>query len=89
VAPIDEVSQPTSTNCVSLRDSAYNFALGKPDPSTLRLGSTGWSHEYRVKPSVLMSVGVSAIEPTGQIANPFFRQSPHQVATIRPRPRIR
>ena len=69
MAPIDEVSQPKLTHCVSLHDSAYDFAPGKPDPSALPLGSAGWSHEYRVKPSVLMSVGVSAIEPTEQITN--------------------
>ena len=55
------------TECASLHDSAYNFALDKPDPSTLRLGSPGWTHEYRVKSSVLISVGVLGIEPTEQI----------------------
>jgi hypothetical protein len=55
--------------CASLHDSAYNFTLEKPDSSTLRLSSAGWSHPDRVKSSVLVSVGVLGIEPTGQIAN--------------------
>jgi len=40
------------TACASLHDSAYDFASDTPDPSTLRLNSPGWSHQYRVKSSV-------------------------------------
>jgi hypothetical protein len=47
----------------------YDFALNKPDTSTLKLSSAGWSHVYRVKSSVLVSVGVLGIEPTEQVAN--------------------
>jgi PknH-like extracellular domain len=54
--------------CASLHDNAYDFALSKPDPMTLRLRSAGWSHLYRAKSSVLMSVGVLGIEPTEQVA---------------------
>ncbi len=61
--------ESTLTQCASLHDSAYDFALGKPDPTTLKLGSAGWSHQYRVKSAALLSVGVSGIEPTEQIAN--------------------
>ena len=61
------------TQCASLHDSAYDFALTKPDSSTLRLGSAGWSHLYRVKSAVLVSVGVLGIEPTEQIANAVLR----------------
>jgi hypothetical protein len=55
--------------CASLHDTDYDFSLSKPDSSTLKLTSAGWSHVYRVKSSVLMSVGVVGIEPTEQIAN--------------------
>jgi hypothetical protein len=55
--------------CASLHDRAYDFIMEKPNSSTLRLSSAGWSHLYRVKSSVLVSVGVLGIEPTEQIAN--------------------
>jgi hypothetical protein len=45
------------------------FFLNKPDITTLKLSSAGWSHVYRVKASVLVSVGVLGIEPTEQVAN--------------------
>lgn len=54
--------------CASLHDNAYDFALSKPDPMTLGLHSAGWTHFYRTKSSVLMSVGVVGIEPTEQVA---------------------
>ncbi len=34
------------TACTSLHDGAYDFALDTPDPSTLRLNSPGWSHQF-------------------------------------------
>jgi hypothetical protein len=40
--------------CVALHDPNYDFKLDKPDPSTLRITDTGWSHQYRAKGSVLM-----------------------------------
>lgn len=55
--------------CASLHNADYDFSLSKPDSSTLKLTSAGWSHVYRVKASVLVSVGVLGIEPTEQIAN--------------------
>jgi hypothetical protein len=61
--------ESTLNDCASLHDSAYDFALDKPDASTLRLRSAGWSHVYQVKSAVLVSVGVLGIEPTDQIAN--------------------
>jgi len=61
--------ESTLHDCASLHDNAFDFALNKPDPSTVKLGSTGWSHLYRVKSSVLVSVGVLGIEPTEQVAN--------------------
>lgn len=53
--------------CASLHDNAYDFALSKPDPMTLRLRSAGWSHLYRTKSSA-QTVGVLGIEPTEQVA---------------------
>lgn len=61
--------ETTLRECASLRDSAYSFALDKPDTSTLKLGSAGWSHLYRAKSSVLISVGVLGIEPAERVAN--------------------
>jgi hypothetical protein len=54
--------------CVALHDPNYDFKLDKPDPSTLRITDAGWSHQYRAKNSVLMSVGVLGIEPAERIA---------------------
>ena len=54
--------------CVALHDPKYDFKLDKPDPSSLRITDNGWSHQYRVKKSVLMSVGVLGIEPAERIA---------------------
>jgi hypothetical protein len=61
--------ESTLKDCTSLHDSAFDFSLGKPDASTLKLSSAGWSHVYRAKSSVLVSVGVLGIEPTEQVAN--------------------
>src|SRR5262249_24451839 len=36
--------ESTLNECASLHDSAFDFALDKPDPSTLRLTSAGGSH---------------------------------------------
>lgn len=54
--------------CIALRDPAYTFRLEKPDATTLRIVDNGWSHQYRVRKSVLMSVGVLGIEPAERIA---------------------
>lgn len=59
----------TSLNaCIALHDPKYDFKLDKPNPTTLRITDNGWSHQYRVKNSVLMSVGVLGIEPAERIA---------------------
>ncbi|OBK24746.1 hypothetical protein A5634_02490 [Mycobacterium asiaticum] len=55
--------------CVALHDPRYAFTLDKPDPNTLRITDNGWSHQYRAKQSVLMSVGVLGIEPAERIAS--------------------
>ncbi|OBK23014.1 sensor domain-containing protein [Mycobacterium asiaticum] len=55
--------------CVALHDPKYDFKLDKPSPGTLRITDNGWSHQYRVKNAVLMSVGVLGIEPAERIAS--------------------
>ncbi|WP_224770370.1 sensor domain-containing protein [Mycobacterium simulans] len=54
--------------CIALHDPNYDFTLDKPDSSTLRITDQGWSHLYRVKNAVLISVGVLGIEPAERIA---------------------
>jgi hypothetical protein len=56
------------TACVALHDANYGFRLDKPDSSTLRITDNGWSHLYRAKNTVLVSVGVLGIEPAERIA---------------------
>ncbi|MHA7649023.1 sensor domain-containing protein [Mycobacterium sp. ML4] len=55
--------------CLALHDPKYDFKLDKPDPLTLRITDNGWSHQYRARKSVLMSVGVLGIEPAERIAS--------------------
>ncbi len=55
--------------CVALHDASYDFALDKPDPSTLRISAEKWSHVYRSKSLVLVSVGVEGLESADQIAS--------------------
>ncbi|WP_246541016.1 sensor domain-containing protein [Mycobacterium spongiae] len=55
--------------CAALRDPDYDFTLERPDDSTLKLSAADWSHLYREKSSVLISVGVVGLERTDQIAN--------------------
>ncbi|BBX74518.1 sensor domain-containing protein [Mycobacterium shinjukuense] len=56
------------TACMALHDPNYDFTLDKTDAATLRITDQGWSHLYRVKNAVLMSVGVVGIEPAERIA---------------------
>jgi PknH-like extracellular domain len=55
--------------CVDLHDPNYTFTLDRPDPSTLRVSAHQWSHLYRAKSAVLVSVGVVGLESADQIAN--------------------
>jgi hypothetical protein len=50
--------ESTRNQSAWLHNSDYDFSLNKPDTSTLKLSSAGWSHVYCVKGSVLVSVGV-------------------------------
>jgi hypothetical protein len=63
-----EQLESSLTACVALHDPHYDFRLDKPDSSTLRITDNGWSHLYRAKNSVLISVGVLGIEPAERIA---------------------
>ncbi|QLL08627.1 sensor domain-containing protein [Mycobacterium vicinigordonae] len=54
--------------CVALHDPKYTFQVDRPDSTSLRITDSGWSHQYRVKNAVLMSVGVLGIEPADRIA---------------------
>lgn len=56
------------TGCAALHDPNYKFTVDRPDSSTLRITDRGWSHLYRVKSKVLMSVGVVGLEPAEPIA---------------------
>jgi hypothetical protein len=55
--------------CVGLHDANYDFALDNPDPSTLRISAQEWSHLYRAKSAVMVSVGVVGLQSAEQIAN--------------------
>jgi hypothetical protein len=55
--------------CNALHDPNYTFTLDKPDPSTLRISADEWSHLYRTKSAVLVSVGVLGLESADKIAN--------------------
>jgi PknH-like protein len=55
--------------CVALHDANYDFTLDKPDSSTLRISAQEWSHLYRAKSAVTVSVGVVGLQSAEQIAN--------------------
>jgi hypothetical protein len=55
--------------CMDLHDPNYTFNLDRPDPSTMRISAHQWSHLYRTKSAVLVSVGVVGLEASDQIAN--------------------
>ncbi|ORA24706.1 hypothetical protein BST12_04355 [Mycobacterium angelicum] len=66
-------------DCIALGDANYNFTLDKPDGSTLRITADAWSHVYREKSSVLMSVGVVGLEPAGRIATTILQTTTDRV----------
>ncbi|WP_460688034.1 sensor domain-containing protein [Mycobacterium bourgelatii] len=55
--------------CVALHDPNYDFTVDKSDATTVRITDQGWSHFYRAKNAVLISVGVVGIEPTERVAS--------------------
>ncbi|SOJ57297.1 hypothetical protein MSIMFB_04773 [Mycobacterium simulans] len=65
--------------CIDLHDADYDFTLDKPDPSTLRITAEAWSHVYREKSSVLMSVGVVGLEPAERIATAILQTTTDRI----------
>jgi hypothetical protein len=55
--------------CVALHDTNFDFNLDKPDPTTLRITAQEWSHLYRTKSGVMVSVGVVGLQSADQIAS--------------------
>lgn len=66
-------------DCIALGDANYDFALDKPDASTLRISADAWSHVYREKSAVLMSVGVVGLEPAERIATIILQTTTDRV----------
>jgi hypothetical protein len=62
--------------CNSLHDPNYVFTLDKPDPSTLRISADQWSHLYRTKSAVLVSVGVVGLNRRIRFRTRSCRSSP-------------
>jgi hypothetical protein len=59
--------------CNNLHDPNYQFALDKPDFSTLRITADQWSHLYRTKSAVMISVGVVGLRSADEIAGAVLR----------------
>ncbi len=59
--------------CNALHDPNYLFTLDKPDPSTLRISADEWSHLYRVKSAVMVSVGAVGLQAADQVAATVLR----------------
>ncbi len=59
--------------CAALGDPRYDFTLDRPDSSTLRINAHAWSHVYREKAGVLVSIGVLGLEPADQIAGAILQ----------------
>ena len=64
--------------CADLHDPRYQITLDRPDSATVRINANAWSHVYREKSAVLLSVGVVGLEPADQIARTVL-----QIATDR------
>ncbi len=59
--------------CIGLHDANYDFALDKPDPTTLRISAREWSHLYRAKSAVMVSVGVVGLQSANEIASTILQ----------------
>lgn len=66
--------------CSNLHDPNYQFNLDKPDPSTLRITADQWTHLYRTKSAVMVSVGVVGLQSADQIANTILRMVTDRVS---------
>ncbi|OBK46192.1 sensor domain-containing protein [Mycobacterium kubicae] len=65
--------------CTALHDSNYDFTIDRPDAGTVRITDEGWSHLYRAKSSVLISVGVLGVEPADRIAATIMQTATDRV----------
>ncbi len=72
--------ETTLQACADLHDANYDFALDRPDSSTLRISAPDWSHLYREKSGVLISVGVVGLVSAEQIANTIIQMIADRVA---------
>jgi PknH-like extracellular domain len=61
--------ETTLRACADLHDPNFEFTLEKTDPSTLRITGHEWSHLYREKGGVMVSVGVVGLEAAEQVAD--------------------
>jgi hypothetical protein len=59
--------------CAALHDPNYDFAMDKPDPSTIRLSAEEWCHVYRSKSAVMVSIGVEGLQSADLIANTLLK----------------
>lgn len=65
--------------CAALGDPRYDFTIDRPDSATVRINARAWSHIYREKSAVLMSVGVLGLEPADQIARTILQAATERV----------
>lgn len=65
--------------CVALGDPRYDFTIDRPDSATVRINARAWSHIYREKSAVLMSVGVLGLEPADHIARTILQAAAERV----------
>ncbi|QLL06858.1 sensor domain-containing protein [Mycobacterium vicinigordonae] len=65
--------------CADLHDPHYQFTLDRPDSATVRLNANAWSHVYREKDSVLLSIGVVGLEPADQIAGAILQTATDRI----------
>jgi hypothetical protein len=67
--------------CADLRHPSYDFTVDWPDSSTVRISADAWSHVYREKSAVLMSVGVLGLEPADQIAKTIMQRATDRIGS--------
>lgn len=65
--------------CAALGDPRYDFTLDRPDSATVRISARAWSHVYREKSAVLMSIGVLGLEPADQIARTILQTATERI----------
>lgn len=65
--------------CIDLHDPRYDFTIDRPDSATVRISARAWSHVYREKAAVLMSVGVLGLEPADQIAKTILQMATDRI----------